>query len=119
MSAVSNFIVTLMNSRNQTHMYHLMTTSYAEHKALEKYYEGIVPLLDSYAEAYMGTANARVTPRALNVRFKKDPKGMKQYFKDLQARIKKLKLPKESNLKSIQDDIEVLIKSTLYKLTLK
>jgi hypothetical protein len=30
------------------------TNSYAKHKALHAYYEGIVPLLDSYAEAYMG-----------------------------------------------------------------
>jgi DNA-binding ferritin-like protein len=28
-----------------------MTNSYAQHKALEKYYEKIVPLLDDWAEA--------------------------------------------------------------------
>ena len=44
----------LLNSRTQSHAFHLTTKSYAEHKALQAYYEGIVPLLDAYAEAVMG-----------------------------------------------------------------
>ncbi len=28
----------LMNSRNQAHVFHLSTKSYAQHKALQKYY---------------------------------------------------------------------------------
>jgi hypothetical protein len=117
--SVSKFIMTLMNSRNQAHTFHLNTTSYAQHKALQKYYEGIVPLLDSYAETYMGTLNGRMTLKKLNTRNIQDPKKAKDYFKKLLVRIKKIKLPKDDALKSIQDDIEVLIKSTIYMLKLK
>ena len=116
---VSKFIMTLMNSRNQAHAFHLNTTSYAQHKALQKYYEGIVPLLDSYAETYIGTLNSRMTLKKLNTRNIQDPQKAKDYFKKLLVRIKKIKLPKDDALKSIQDDIEVLIKSTIYMLKLK
>ena len=117
--SVSKFIMTLMNSRNQAHAFHLTTTSYAQHKALQKYYEGIVPLLDSYAETYIGTLNGRMTLNNINTRYIQDPKKAKDYFKKLLVRIKKIKLPKDDALKSIQDDIEVLIKSTIYMLKLK
>lgn len=116
---VSKFIMTLMNSRNQAHAFHLTTTSYAQHKALQKYYEGIVPLLDSYTETYIGTLNGRMTLNKANTRYIQDPKKAKDYFKKLLVRIKKIKLPKDDALKSIQDDIEVLIKSTIYMLKLK
>ena len=44
----------LMHSRTQAHVFHLRTKSFATHKALQGYYEAIVPLLDTYAEAYQG-----------------------------------------------------------------
>ena len=44
-----------MNSRTQAHVFHLTTNSYAQHKALGKYYDAISDLLDAYAEAYMGS----------------------------------------------------------------
>jgi hypothetical protein len=50
----SRYVGVLMNSRTQAHAFHLMTNSFAQHKALQAYYEGIVPLLDQWAEAYMG-----------------------------------------------------------------
>jgi hypothetical protein len=54
-----------------------------------------------------------------NSRYIRDPKKAKKYFQDLLARVKKIKLPKDNALKNIQDDIEGLIKSTLYLLKLK
>lgn len=49
----------------------------------------------------------------------KDPKKAQVYFKNLLVRIHKLKLPRDSYLKNIQDEIEALIKSTIYMLSLK
>jgi hypothetical protein len=40
--------------RNAIHKLHLKTKSYAEHKALNEYYEEIVTLVDSFAESYQG-----------------------------------------------------------------
>jgi hypothetical protein len=44
----------LFHSRTQTHIFHLQITSFAEHTALQLYYEGIIPLLDGLAESYQG-----------------------------------------------------------------
>lgn len=116
--AANRYVGALMNSREQAHAFHLMTNSYAQHKALQAYYEGIVPLLDAWAEAYMGKYG-RLRRITTNKRFMRDPKKARQYFKTLLTRIKAMKLPKDSYLKSVQDEIAVLIRSTMYMLTLK
>ena len=107
-----------MNSRNQAHAFHLTTTSYAEHKALQAYYEGIVPLADAWAEAYMGRYG-RLNRISFNKKTLNDPRKAKSYFKNLLFRIRSIKLPRDSYLKNIQDEITALVRSTLYMLTLK
>lgn len=36
------------------HVAHLMTPSYASHTALNDFYEGIIPLIDKFAETFIG-----------------------------------------------------------------
>ena len=117
--AASRYVGMLMNSREQAHAFHLTTNSYAQHKALQAYYEGIVPLLDAWAEAYMGKYG-RLKRITMNKRFLRDPKKARQYFRSLLARIRALRLPKgDTYLKNIQDGIVALIRSTMYMLSLK
>ena len=115
----NRYIGLLMNSRTQAHAFHLTTGSFAEHKALQAYYEGIVPLLDAWAEAYMGKYG-RLRRIQTNKRFMQDPKKARLYFKSLLTRVKAIKLPRgDTYLKNIQDEITALIRSTLYMLTLR
>lgn len=116
--SASRFVGALMNSREQAHAFHLMTNSFAQHKALQVYYEGIVPLLDDWAEAYMGKYG-RLPRITINKRFLRDPKKARAYFKTLLARIKLMKLPKDTYLLNIQDEIGALIRQTMYQLTLR
>ena len=116
--AANRYVGMLMNSREQAHAFHLTTNSYAQHKALQAYYEGIVPLLDSWAEAYMGKYG-RLKRVTMNKRYMSDPKKARAYFKSLIARIRLVKLPKDSYLKNIQDEIVGLIRQTMYQLTLR
>ena len=116
--AASRYVGMLMNSREQAHAFHLMTNSYAQHKALQSYYEGIVPLLDDWAEAYMGKYG-RLKRITTNKRFLRDPKKARAYFKTLLARVRRMKLPNDSYLRSVQDEITTLIRQTMYMLTLK
>ena len=51
---MNEYVGTLMQSRNQAHIFHLQTSSYSQHIALQEYYEGIVDLIDSLVEAYQG-----------------------------------------------------------------
>jgi len=115
----NRYVGLLMNSRTQAHAFHLTTSSFAEHKALQAYYEGIIPLLDSWAEAYMGKYG-RLRRISINKRFMKDPTKAKAYFKSLLTRVRAIRLPRgDTYLKNIQDEIVALIRSTLYMLSLK
>jgi hypothetical protein len=116
MNTGQKFVGLLMNSRTQSHAFHLTTKSFAEHKALQAYYEGIVPLLDSYAEAYMGKYGRF---RKITAGRKTIAKNPKAYFKTLLTRVRSLRLPRDTYLKNIQDEITALIRSTLYMLSLK
>ena len=44
----------LFHSQTQVHIFHLQTTSFAEHKALQDYYDGIDDLIDGLVESYQG-----------------------------------------------------------------
>jgi hypothetical protein len=44
----------ILHSRNQSHIFHLQTKSYSEHKALNDYYDNIVDLYDGLIESYQG-----------------------------------------------------------------
>lgn len=116
--AATKFVELLMHSRNQAHAFHLVTDSRAKHKALEKYYEGVVPLIDEWAESYMGKYG-KLKRANMKTKIIMCPCKILSYFKDLLANIRKLKLPKDSYLKSIQDQIIALIQQTRYMLSLK
>ena len=45
---VALFAATLLHSSTNTHFFHWATNSYSQHKALNKYYDEIVELEDSY-----------------------------------------------------------------------
>jgi len=113
----NRFVGMLMNSRNQAHSFHLTTTSFAAHKALENYYTAIVPLLDQWAEAYMGKYG-RLSQVRFNRRFMTDPAKATSYFKSLLTRIRAVKVPRDSYLGNIRDEIIGLIRQTIYMLSL-
>lgn len=52
---VEQLIDRLFAARNAAHAAHWKTKSYAAHKALGHYYEGVIEALDDYVEAHQGT----------------------------------------------------------------
>lgn len=52
--APGKFIGMLFQSRDMMHLMHLKTESFAEHKALNAYYDGILELTDNFTESYFG-----------------------------------------------------------------
>jgi DNA-binding ferritin-like protein len=51
---MNEYLGTLMQSRTQAHIFHLQADSYEFHKTLQTYYEGIVDLIDDVAENFQG-----------------------------------------------------------------
>ena len=110
------FIGTLMQSRNQAHIYHLQTNSYAVHKALNVYYEGIIPLIDGLVESYQGRYGI-LRGYAMESTIKEDDNAL-LYFEGLCKFVEmiRIKVPQDSYIQNEIDNVVNLIESTKYKL---
>jgi len=51
---ITPLISLLFHSQVQAHIYHLQTDSYAQHKALNDYYDAIPDIIDSIVESFQG-----------------------------------------------------------------
>lgn len=117
MASAGSYIGLLMRSRTQAHIFHLDTSSFAMHKALEQYYTGIVPLVDKYAETYMGKYGKINKLNGVNNSINRNKgSNILGYFMTLRTKIQAMDLPKDSALKNIEDEIMSLIDSTVYML---
>ena len=111
--APAEFIGALFASRDAMHLTHLDTTSFAEHKALNAYYDSILDLTDSFTEKYFGR-NKRlpiVIPET-----KKE--GAVDHMKKMQKMLEDERKNYPSDLQNIMDEMIGLVNETLYLLTL-
>lgn len=53
-TVAGELVLRCLNASTTAHILHLQTGSFAVHMALGEFYEGIVELTDSFAEAYQG-----------------------------------------------------------------
>jgi len=107
------FIGLLFQSRDMMHLTHLDTTSFAEHKALNAYYDGILDLTDSFTEKYFGR-NKRVEiviPESKKM-------SAVEHMKAMQKTIEAERDNYPSDLQNIMDEMLGLVNETLYLLTL-
>lgn len=51
---IQELIERMFKARNNAHVRHWKTNSYAEHQALGGYYDGVIDVLDNLVEAYQG-----------------------------------------------------------------
>lgn len=116
---MNEYIGTLLQSRNQTHIFHWQTTSYSNHIALNEYYDGIVGLADGIVEAYQGKYDI-IKGYKMNGPIKdlENDDDTIAYFEQLAkfCELKRTKLPQDSYLVNLYDGVDELIRSTLYKL---
>lgn len=114
----SEIIAILFLSRDIAHREHLKTTSFAAHLALQEFYEGIIPLADTLAEAYQS-----VPSRILkNIPYLK-PEGADNVADELEFQLDEIQDIRqeafdkdETALQNIVDEIVALYLKTLYKL---
>jgi DNA-binding ferritin-like protein len=119
MDGIGLFLGTLMQSRTQAHVYHLQVQgmgSYAAHKALNKYYDNIVDLIDVIAEAYQGRYGI-ITGYKMADTIRED-NNARMYFDGLSKFVEAIRkqLPQDSYLQNEVDEVVKLIESTKYKL---
>ena len=113
----ADFIGLLFLSRDVAHSVHLNTRSYATHKALQKFYEGLPELADNFAEAFLGR-NGLVGPISLMSANKN--RDIVEFLEDQVAQIEKGRYEicdrDDSPLQNLIDEIVAHYLSALYKL---
>lgn len=120
---VIDFVLTTLYFSTQTHIYHLLTKSYAEHVAIGEFYECLTGLADSIAEKSIGLGmneNPKDTPMTVTFSYTKgklinDLSSYRSYVNSM------LLDTNDSNIMSINDDIidiQKAVDTLLYKLQL-
>jgi len=107
----------LLHSQTQVHIFHLGTKSYAEHKALQKFYESIDALTDGLIESYQGKYGLLSNYKSYKNQSYKNKNQVLKYFKGLLNTIEeKRDCCDDSYIQNQIDTVQELIYSTMYKL---
>ncbi len=110
-------VCNILHSRNQAHVFHLQTKSYAEHIALNGYYDGVVGLFDGLVESYQGKYGIIKTFKTFKVEQYRNNKKTISYFERLLDIIEENRdSVDDSFIQNQIDTVQELINSTLYKL---
>lgn len=109
-------IGTLLQSRNQAHVYHWQTTSFAAHKALNEYYDEIVDHVDELVESYQGRYGI-FRGYVMTSSIKEDDNAV-AYFEALSKFVEKVRetITQDTYIQNQIDETVKLIESTKYKL---
>jgi high-affinity Fe2+/Pb2+ permease len=107
----------MLHSQTQVHIFHLGTKSYSEHKALQKYYEGIDALVDGVIESYQGKYGLLTNYKSFKNQSYKNKNQVLKYFTGLLNMIEeKRDCCDDSFIQNQIDTIQELAYSTMYKL---
>lgn len=111
------FVAMVFLARDLAHRAHLKTRSYAEHMALGEFYEGVIPLADSFAEAYQGQFNELLDIPLIDNEFEGEIADiLEQHVAWIEDNRQKI-CPREET--SLHNEIDAVVKqyqATLYKL---
>jgi hypothetical protein len=107
----------MLHSQTQVHIFHLGTKSYSEHKALQKYYEGIDDLVDGIIESYQGKYGLLTNYKSYKNQSYKNKNQVLKYFTGLLNTIEeKRDCCDDSYIQNQIDTVQELAYSTMYKL---
>jgi hypothetical protein len=107
----------ILHSRTQAHTLHLQTKSFAEHKALNDYYDGIGDLFDGLVESYQGKYGIIEGYKSYDIESYKSTEGTVKLLNELCGKIEDLRdCCKDSYIQNQIDTVCELINSTIYKL---
>lgn len=109
------FISVLLETRDNAHLAHWRTKSYAEHVALDEFYSNLLDLVDRYVEKHQG-AYGEIIEEIPQITLKEELM-MVPY---LMSKLKAIKTYRESvdrsELQQIIDDIIEVFDGAIYKL---
>ncbi len=116
-SPIVEMVSKLRFSVEQTQVYHWQSQSLSEHKALNRYYNGIPDIVDGIVESYQGKYGIQKGYRLFEVRDYSTPEEVINFLKQLDADVEMLRQSiKETYIQNQIDNVLQLIETTVYKL---
>lgn len=107
----------LLDSQKQVHIFHLQTKSFAEHKALQDFYDAIPDLVDGLVESYQGKYGILSGWKSYASADYQSSEQVISYLKSLSEDVNKVfPTMKDTYIQNQLDEVTALITSTLYKL---
>lgn len=119
MPAGVQMVVDLLHCRTTAQLEHWLTPSRSDHEALERFYEAIVPLVDSFAEGFQGKYG-KISPEQLPKGYEFPQGGPLEYFLMVAQNIDETRVmpnfPPDCWLQNVVDEIRLLVSQTIYQL---
>lgn len=117
MAAAAQMVALVLLGRDLAHRAHWRTTSYSQHKALQKFYEGVLEHLDAFVEQYQGRYDRLLDVPLLD----NDIEGeiddiLEQQMAWIEDHREDICPRAESSLHNVIDEIVGLYQQTLYKI---
>jgi hypothetical protein len=111
---VQEYVSLLLEIQDISHIAHLQTTSFAEHKALNELYDGIADQFDAYVEAYQGKYGIIKGYKSFKL---EEGLDMVDYLKEKMTAFETYKSTlTDGYLQQLVDNTQELLSTTLYKL---
>jgi DNA-binding ferritin-like protein len=122
MNSLASFLSILFEVRKQAHIYHLQVKglgSYAAHKALNEFYDGLLDLIDGLAESSQGKYG--IITGYTNAFEVKDLNNIQDALLFIQklailVETERATIPQDSYIQNQIDELVALLYSTVYKL---
>jgi len=118
-SSEGEYALLLLNSATSFHCAHLIEKNYAAHKAMQKYYEAIPDLVDSFVEQYQGVMGTIVSyPNESTFKVIKSSGECLSLIKEVYVSTDAIqKKCSHSEIMAVLDEIKSLCNNTKYKLS--
>ena len=113
---IGEFFLKLLHAATNGHILHLQTKSYSEHKALQKYYEGLPDLVDSIIEEWQGAYQIIVEYPAIYAAPNPDALTEVMAVRDFLVKNRAI-VGDYSSIQNSVDNLMSLLDSTVYRLT--
>jgi len=115
--AVSIFALMLLHEVTNGHLLHWATNSFSEHETLGDFYSGLDGKADAFVESYMGKYGQLKIEGYPEV-YSLPKSDCVAHLEELSHNVEtvRAKLPQDTELQNLIDEIADLIDSTLYKL---
>lgn len=116
MSKADDFVTKLLSARSAAHVAHWATKSYAEHVALNEFYDAITGLMDTFVEQYQGYYGRLMSPKVASVEVDNIQSILDMQCDWFEANRYQICEREETALQNTIDEILRLYCTTLYKL---